>query len=44
MTSKQILAGLEGNEETVKEFLKDESGAWAGITNGYGPATKEGNH
>jgi len=37
MTIQQIIAGLEKNDTSVAEFLKDESGAWADILKRYGP-------
>ena len=37
MTIQQIIAGLEKNDTSVAEFLKDGSGAWADILKRYGP-------
>jgi hypothetical protein len=37
ITIKQILAGLEKDDETVKPFLADESQVWAETVKRYGP-------
>jgi len=37
MTLQQIIAGLEKNDGSVAEFLKDERERWADILKSYGP-------
>jgi len=37
MTLQQIIAGLEKNDGSVAEFLKDEREQWADILKSYGP-------
>jgi hypothetical protein len=37
MTMQEIIAGLEKNDASVADFLKDESQQWADILKRYGP-------
>lgn len=37
VTIKQIRAGLDGDSQSIKEFLEDEREAWARTSKAYGP-------